>query len=81
MASHCRRSSRQVPPNLCRRTAARPHADRPDAHAADGRFSSPWAGMMTFGPISRGGYPSCCGACFDGWNPGRVPPKYGRGVT
>ena len=27
MASHCRRSSRQVPPNLCRRMAARPHAD------------------------------------------------------
>jgi len=44
MASHCRRSSRQVPPNLCRRIAARPHVDRPDVHAADGRFSTPRGG-------------------------------------
>ncbi len=40
----CRRSSRQVSPNLRRRMAARPHADRPDVHAADGRFSTPRGG-------------------------------------
>jgi hypothetical protein len=54
MASHCRRSSRQVPPNLCRRMAARPHADRPHAHAADGRFSTPRGGHGdVWAPLAR----------------------------